>query len=126
MNLVGPSCRSAQISGRRSNAALPAPWLVSRSERNKGLSSPSVRPGFPRSRLLGAVQAGSFLRMSTVELITRKTRTLPAELQQEALHYVDYLLARQTENTEAREWSRFSAEQLAAQYAPADALYDED
>ncbi len=64
--------------------------------------------------------------MSTVELITRKTRALPAELQQEALHYVDYLLARQTENTEAREWSRFSAEQLAAQYAPADTLYDED
>jgi len=26
MNLVGPSCRSAQMSGRRSSAALPASW----------------------------------------------------------------------------------------------------
>ncbi len=65
-------------------------------------------------------------RMSTVELIAQKTRALPAELQQEALHYVDYLLTRQAEITEAREWPRFSAEQLATQYAPGDAIYDQD
>jgi hypothetical protein len=64
--------------------------------------------------------------MSTVELIAEKSRALPAELQQEALHYVDYLLTRQTEHAESIEWSKFSAEQLAAQYAPGDAIYDED
>ena len=64
--------------------------------------------------------------MSTAELILEKTSQLPNELQQEALHYVDSLLARQAENMERRNWSRFSAEQLAAQYSPADAIYDQD
>jgi hypothetical protein len=64
--------------------------------------------------------------MSTVELIARKTHALPAELQQEALHYVEYLLARQAEGAEVREWSQFSAEQLAIQYAPGDVIYDKD
>lgn len=64
--------------------------------------------------------------MSTVESIARKTHALPAELQQEALHYVEYLLACQAEGTEVREWSQFSAEQLAIQYAPGDAIYDKD
>jgi hypothetical protein len=64
--------------------------------------------------------------MSTAELILEKTSKLPDELQQEALHYVDSLLARQAENTERWNWSRFSAEQLAAQYSPADAIYDQD
>ena len=64
--------------------------------------------------------------MSTVELIAQKSQTLPTELQEEALQFVDFLLARQSEKTEAREWSRFSAEQLAAQYSPADAIYDHD
>jgi hypothetical protein len=64
--------------------------------------------------------------MSTVELIAEKSRALPADLQQEALHYVDYLLARQIESGESAEWSKLSAEQLAAQYAPGDAIYDED
>ncbi len=64
--------------------------------------------------------------MSTAELILEKTSKLPDELQQEALHYVDSLLARQAEKTERRNWSRFSAEQLAAQYSPADAIYDQD
>lgn len=64
--------------------------------------------------------------MSTVELIAEKSRALPAELQEEALHYVDYLLARQMEGAESIEWSKFSAEQLAAQYAPGDAIYDQD
>jgi uncharacterized protein DUF2281 len=64
--------------------------------------------------------------VSTAELILEKTSKLPDELQQEALHYVDSLLARQAENAERRNWSSFSAEQLAAQYSPADAIYDHD
>ncbi len=63
--------------------------------------------------------------MSTAELILEKARQLPDELQQEALHYVDSLLARQTETKENRDWSRFSAQQLANQYSPADAICDE-
>jgi Protein of unknown function (DUF2281). len=64
--------------------------------------------------------------MSTAELILEKTRKLPDELQQEALDYVNSLLARQSEMNERRDWSRFSAQQLAAQYSPADAIYDQD
>ena len=64
--------------------------------------------------------------MSTAELILQKASALPAELQQEALRYVDYLLARQTEQRESHDWARFSGEQLAAQYADADAIYDKD
>jgi len=67
-----------------------------------------------------------FTAMSTAELILEKTSKLPDDLQQEALHFVDSLLARQSEKTERRNWSRFSAEQLAAQYAPEDAIYDQD
>jgi len=64
--------------------------------------------------------------MSTAELILQEARALPDEWQQEALRYVDYLLARQAGGAEAREWTRFSAGQLAGQYAAADAIYDED
>jgi hypothetical protein len=64
--------------------------------------------------------------MSTAELILEKTSRLPDELQQEALRYVDSLLARQEEIKESRNWSRFSAQQLAHQYSPADAIYDRD
>ena len=64
--------------------------------------------------------------MSTAELIFERARALPVEFQKEALHYVDYLVARQSERTEARDWARFSAEQLAAQYAPEDDIYDQD
>ncbi len=66
------------------------------------------------------------LVMSTAELLLEKTSKLPDELQLEALRFVDSLLARQAENEEHRNWPRFSAEQLAAQYAPADAIYDQD
>ena len=59
-------------------------------------------------------------------MVFEKTRKLPDELQQEALHYVDSLLARQAELKESRDWSRFSAQQMAAQYSPADAIYDHD
>ena len=64
--------------------------------------------------------------MSTAELILERARKLPDELQKEALQYVDSLLARQAELNENRNWSRFSAGQLAAQYSPADAIYDQD
>jgi hypothetical protein len=64
--------------------------------------------------------------MSTAELIFEKSRSLPGELQQEALDFVEFLLARKDEGKEARDWSRFSAEQLAGQYVPGDAIYDED
>lgn len=64
--------------------------------------------------------------MSTAELILEKARQLPEELQRKALHYVDSLLAQQGETKERRDWSRFSAEQLANQYSPADAIYDQD
>jgi len=64
--------------------------------------------------------------MSTAELILEKARKLPDELQQEALHYVDSLLARQAELNERHNWTRFSAQQLTAQYSPADAIYDQD
>ena len=64
--------------------------------------------------------------MSTAELILEKTRKLPDELQQDALRYVDSLVARQAERNERQNWSRFSAQQLAAQYSPADAIYDQD
>ena len=64
--------------------------------------------------------------MSTAELILEKARKLPDELQQEALQYVDSSLARQAELDERHTGSRFSAQQLAARYSPADAIYDQD
>jgi hypothetical protein len=64
--------------------------------------------------------------MSTADLIAEKARTLPAPLQREALRYVDYLLACQAEGNEARDWTRFSAEQLASQYSVEDTAYDRD
>ncbi len=64
--------------------------------------------------------------MSKAELLLEKTSKLPDELQQEALDYIDSLLARKAGNTERRNWSRFSAQQLAAQYSPEDAAYDQD
>ena len=63
--------------------------------------------------------------MSTVELIIEKASALPAEMQEEALRYVDYLLSRQAERDQGGEWARFSAAQLTAQYAPADEIYDQ-
>ena len=50
--------------------------------------------------------------MSTAELILEKTSKLPDEFQQEALHYVDSLLARQAENAEQRNWARFSRRKI--------------
>ena len=64
--------------------------------------------------------------MSTAELICEKIRRLPENLQTEALHYVDFLLAQRHAQSEATAWARFSAAQLAKQYAPEDSIYDED
>lgn len=67
-----------------------------------------------------------FCLMSTVELIEEKAKSLPGELQVEALHYVEFLLARMQARAESGEWAKFSAAQLEKQYGPADAIYDRD
>ena len=64
--------------------------------------------------------------MSTADLIFEKAKALPGELQTEALHYVDFLLARWDVKSEDGDWARFSATQLEKQYAPGDAIYDAD
>jgi hypothetical protein len=64
--------------------------------------------------------------MSTAEMIFKKSSALPSELQQEALDFVEFLLARSGESQEGREWARLAGEQLSSQYAPADAIYDKD
>jgi hypothetical protein len=64
--------------------------------------------------------------MSTVEMIEEKARSLPGELQVEALHYVEFLLARLEAGAEAVEWTKFSGAQLEKQYGPMDAIYDQD
>ncbi len=64
--------------------------------------------------------------MSTAEMILEKTRKLPDELQQKALHYVDSLLARQAGLNEDHDWTRFSTDQLTVHYSAADAIYDQD
>jgi hypothetical protein len=64
--------------------------------------------------------------MSIAELIYEKAKGLPVPLQTEALHYLDFLQSRQSAEVEAAEWSRFSASQLEKQYAPEDALYDQE
>ena len=64
--------------------------------------------------------------MSTAELIYEKAKVLPDKLQTEALHYVDFLLARLNARAEDAEWAQFSSHQLEKQYGPADAIYDSD
>ncbi len=64
--------------------------------------------------------------MSTAELVYEKTRHLPENLQSEALHYVDYLLAHQHPEGEAVAWTKFSSSELTKQYVLADAIYDQD
>ena len=78
------------------------------------------------TNLQAGILLGMVFSMSTAEIIFEKSRSLPGELQQEALDFVEFLLVRKEESKETRDWSRFSAEQLAGQYAPADAIYDED
>ena len=64
--------------------------------------------------------------MSTVQLIEQKAKNLPDDLQVEALHYIEFLLARQQAGTESAEWAKFSAAQLEKHYGQVDAVYDED
>lgn len=66
------------------------------------------------------------LRMSTAEILFEKAKNLPENLQAEALHYVDYLLTRRSAEKDDRDWSRFSAAQLASHYSPEDAVYDDE
>ena len=64
--------------------------------------------------------------MSAAETIYERAKTLPDDLQTEALHYLDYLTLRRQAEMEDREWAQFSAAQLLAQYAPEDAIYDKE
>jgi hypothetical protein len=64
--------------------------------------------------------------MSTAEMLFEKAKHLPENLQAEALHYVDFLLSRRSAEKEGKEWSQFSATQLAHQYSPEDAIYDDE
>ena len=64
--------------------------------------------------------------MSTLQLIEEKARSLPGELQVEALHYVEFLLTRLQARAESAQWAESSGAQLAKQYCPADAIYDQD
>jgi len=59
-------------------------------------------------------------------MLFEKAKHLPENLQAEALHYIDFLLTRRAAEEEGKEWSRFSATQLARQYSPEDAIYDDD
>jgi hypothetical protein len=63
--------------------------------------------------------------MSTLELIEEKAKSLPRDLQVEALHYVEFLLARMQAKAESTEWAKFSAAQLGKHYGSADAIYDQ-
>ena len=64
--------------------------------------------------------------MSTAELIYDRAKSLPEELQREALHYLDYLRQRREAENEDRVWATLSAAQLARQYAEEDAIYDRE
>ena len=64
--------------------------------------------------------------MSTAELIYDRAKTLPEELRQEALHYLDYLRQRRQAETEERDWAAMSAAHLAQHYAPEDTIYDKE
>ena len=59
-------------------------------------------------------------------MIEEKARNLPGDLQEEALHYVEFLLARLQARAESAEWARFAGAQLERHYGPADAIYDQD
>jgi len=64
--------------------------------------------------------------MSAAETIYERAKTLPAELQAEALHYLDYLALRRQAEMEDRGWAQFSAVQFLAQYSHEDAIYDKE
>jgi hypothetical protein len=64
--------------------------------------------------------------MNTAEMLFEKAKHLPENLQSEALHYIDFLLTRGAAEKEDKDWIRFSAMQLARQYSPEDAIYDDE
>jgi hypothetical protein len=64
--------------------------------------------------------------MSAAEAIYERAKSLPDDLQAEALHYLDYLMLRRQMESEDREWEEFAAGQLANQYAAEDAIYDKE
>lgn len=64
--------------------------------------------------------------MSTAEIIYDRVRTLPEDLQKEALHYLEYLRQRRLAEAEDRDWALLSAAQMSRQYCPGDAIYDEE
>jgi hypothetical protein len=64
--------------------------------------------------------------MSTAELIYDRAKSLPEELRQEALHYLDYLQQRRQAERDDRDWAAMSAAELAQHYAPEDAIYDKE
>ena len=53
------------------------------------------------------------------------SKHLPENLQAEALRYVDFLLTRRAAEKEDKDWSQFSAAQVARQYSPEDAICQE-
>lgn len=62
--------------------------------------------------------------MSTAELIFEKARSLPNDQQNEALRFVDFLLARRSAEAEATEWRKLLRE---TQNAPGvSAITDDD
>ncbi len=52
--------------------------------------------------------------MSTAELIFEKARSLPSDKQNEALRFVDFLLARRSAEAEAAEWRKLLRETQSA------------
>ena len=52
--------------------------------------------------------------MSTAELIFEKARSLPKDKQNEALRFVDFLLARRSAEAEAAEWRKLLGETRCA------------
>ena len=52
--------------------------------------------------------------MSTAELIFEKARSLPTDKQNEALRFVDFLLARRSAKAEAAEWRKLLRETQSA------------
>jgi Protein of unknown function (DUF2281) len=59
-------------------------------------------------------------------MIEETARNLPDEPQEEALHYVEFLLARRQARAESAAWAKCSGAQLERQYDPVDAIYDQD
>lgn len=59
-------------------------------------------------------------------MLFEKAKHLPENLQADALRYVDFLLLHGAAEKEARDWSRYSTAQLARQYSPEEAIYDDE